>query len=76
MCIRDRNNNLWISTELTYLDYIAQQAGGLSDQMFLQNHLQSNRDRNWFEVKWLLYNIYLNYTLSKKQTLSFNFFGG
>ena len=43
--------------------------------MFLQNHLQSNRDRNWFEVKWLLYNIYLNYTLSKKQTLSFNFFG-
>ena len=69
------NNNLWVSTELTYLDYIAQQAGGLSDQMFLQNHLQSNRDRNWFEVKWLLYNIYLNYTLSKKQTLSFNFFG-
>ena len=69
------HNKLWLSTELTHLDYIAQQAGGLSDQMFEQNHLQSNRERNWFEVKWLLYNIYLNYAPSKRQTLSINFFG-
>ena len=69
------NNKFWLSTELTHLDYIAQQAGGLSDQMFEQNHLQSNRERNWFQVKWLLYNIYLNYAPSKRQTLSINFFG-
>lgn len=69
------NNKLWISTEFTYLNYIAQQAGGLSDQMFFENHLQSNRSRNWFQVNWLLYNMYLNYTPTQTKTISLNLFG-
>ena len=69
------NNKLWVSTEFTYLNYIAQQAGGLSDQMFFENHLQSNRSRNWFQVNWLLYNMYLNYTPTQTKTISLNLFG-
>lgn len=68
------NNKLWVSTEFTYLNYIAQQAGGLSDQMFFENHLQSNRSRNWFQVNWLLYNMYLNYSPTPTKTISLNLF--
>ena len=69
------NNKLWVSTEFTYLNYLAQQAGGLSDQMFLEDYLQSNRSRNWFQVNWLLYNIYLNYSPTQTKTISLNLFG-
>ena len=69
------NNKLWVSTEFTYLNYLAQQAGGLSDQMFAEDYLQSNRSRNWFQVNWLLYNIYLNYTPTQTKTISLNLFG-
>ena len=69
------NKKIWVSADFTYLNYIAQQAGGLSDQMFLEDHLQSNRARNWFEVNWLLYNLYLNYKSSQTSTFSLNIFG-
>ena len=69
------NNKLWVSTEFTYLNYLAQQAGGLSDQMFLEDYLQSNRSRNWFQVNWLLYNMYLNYAPTQTKTISLNLFG-
>ena len=61
--------------ELTYLDYLAHQAGGLSDQMFTSNPFQSNRERNWFKVDWLLYNLRWSHKFSEKTNLSFNFFG-
>ena len=64
-----------ISLEFTYLDYLAQQAGGLSDQMFLNNPFQSNRSRNWFKVDWLLYNLKWAHQFSNSSTLTFNFFG-
>ena len=69
------NNKLWLSTEFTYLNYIAQQAGGLSDQMFAEDHFQSNRSRNWFQVNWMLYNLYVNFKASSTKTISFNLFG-
>ena len=69
------NNKLWLSTEFTYLNYIAQQAGGLSDQMFTEDHFQSNRSRNWFQVNWMLYNLYINFKASSTKTISFNLFG-
>lgn len=69
------NSKLKLSTEITFLDYLAQQAGGLSDVMFNQNSLQSNRERNWFKVGWLLYNFQVFYTPSKNNSLSLNLFG-
>ena len=69
------NSNIKITSEITYLKYLAQQAGGLSDRMFLENPYQSNRERNWFEVEWFLYNIKYLHKLSNKSNFSFNFFG-
>ncbi|WP_430467845.1 TonB-dependent receptor domain-containing protein [Winogradskyella ouciana] len=64
-----------LSAELTYLDYLAQQAGGLTDNMFNEDPYQSNRARNWFEVDWLLYNFKLAHQFSEKTNFTFNFFG-
>lgn len=69
------NENSIFSAEVTYLDYLAQQAGGLTDKSFNKNPLQSNRARNWFKVDWLLYNLKWNYKFSEKTNFSFNFFG-
>ena len=71
----DVNDNNKLTLELTYLDYLAQQAGGLSDQMFAANPFQSNRKRNWFKVDWLLYNLKWSHKYSDNTNLSFNFFG-
>ena len=64
-----------ISTEFTYLNYLAQQAGGLSDKMFNENPYQSNRKRNWFNLDWFLYNFKLESALNKNTSLVINFFG-
>ena len=69
------NKKTKISTEFTYLNYLAQQAGGLSDKMFTENPYQSNRKRNWFNLDWFLYNLKLESDLNKNTSLSINFFG-
>ena len=69
------NNTTKISGELSYLTYLAKQAGGLSDFMFESNPLQSNRSRNWFNLDWLLYNFKLEKSFNKQSSLLFSFFG-
>ena len=64
-----------ISGEITYLNYLAQQAGGLTDQMFNSNPFQSNRARNWFQVDWLLYNLKFEHKFSENINFTFNAFG-
>ena len=56
---KEINNTTKISGELSYLTYLAKQAGGLSDYMFESNPLQSNRSRNWFNLDWFLFNFKL-----------------
>lgn len=63
------------SFEVTYLDYLAQQAGGLSDITFNEDPLQSNRARNWFKVDWFLYNFKWEHQFSNQTNFSFNLFG-
>jgi Fe(3+) dicitrate transport protein len=43
-----------ISADFTYLYYLAQQPGGLTDAQFYSDPSFSNRTRNWFEVDWKL----------------------
>lgn len=69
------NEKTKITGELTYLNYLAQQAGGLNDRQFAINPLQSNRERNWFEVDWLLYNLKLSHDFNKNTKFTFNAFG-
>ena len=71
----DFSENTILSAEVTYLDYLAQQAGGLTDDLFNENPYQSNRKRNWFGLYWFLYNIKFEHTLSDNSNVSVNFFG-
>ena len=64
-----------ITGEITYMEYLAHQAGGLSDFMFANDPFQSNRERNWFEIKWFLYNLKYLLQISEDSSFSFNFFG-
>ena len=69
------SNKTTFSSEFTYLKYLAKQAGGLTDEMFYDNPLQSNRSRNWFQVDWFLYNFKLTHKISKRTNLSLIYFG-
>ena len=64
-----------LALEITYLDYLAQQAGGLNDKMFTTDPNQSVRSRNWFKVNWLLYNAKFTHSFTEQTKFSFNFFG-
>ncbi|MGB2273871.1 MAG: TonB-dependent receptor domain-containing protein, partial [Flavicella sp.] len=64
-----------ISAEITYLNYLAQQAGGLDDTMFNIDPFQSNRSRNWFRVNWALYNFKFSHHFSEKTNFNFSAFG-
>ncbi len=65
------------NVEFTSLDYLAQQPGGLTDELFESENAFSfsNRSRNWFEVNWKLYSFRLEHKLSTKSDLSLNLFG-
>jgi Fe(3+) dicitrate transport protein len=64
-----------ITGEVTYLKYLAQQAGGLNDRQFEEDPFQSNRSHNWFEVDWLLCNVNFSHDFSKDTKFTFNAFG-
>ena len=70
----DLSKKINFSFEFTYLNYLAQQPGGLTDAMFYDNIFQSNRERNWFEVNWLLYNFQFSYDISDNTNWSINSF--
>ncbi len=69
------DENTKLTFEYTYLDYLAQQAGGLTDAQFYENPDFSNRERNWFDVNWNLFALKLEHELSAKTDLSLNIFG-
>lgn len=48
----DINENIRLSGEYTYMNYLAQQPGGMTDRQFQENPRQSLRERNWFNVDW------------------------
>jgi Fe(3+) dicitrate transport protein len=72
---KEITRSLSVSLEFTYLDYLAQQAGGLTDKMFLTDPYQSNRKRNWFAVNWLLFNMQIKHDISTNTTQNLSLFG-
>ncbi len=44
-----------LSGEITHMDYLSQQPGGLTDTQFQIDPSVSLRDRNWFQVNWNLF---------------------
>ncbi len=61
--------------DYTHYSYLAQQAGGLTDDMFKQNPLQSNRSRNWFAVNWNLFALRLKHKFTPTADFSLQLFG-
>jgi Fe(3+) dicitrate transport protein len=63
-----------VTFEFSFLDYLAQQAGGLTDSQFEEDPTFSNRTRNWFDVNWKLYSLRLDHAVSSKTDMSLNVF--
>lgn len=71
-----RPNKKWnIKAEQTVMQYVAQQAGGLTDLGFEQNARQSIRERNWFRVNWNLSALTIDYKLSSLTQFNLRAFG-
>ncbi|MEE9364650.1 MAG: TonB-dependent receptor [Cellulophaga sp.] len=64
-----------LTFEATFLNYLAKQAGGLTDEQFYKDVTYSNRERNWFKVNWALYALKLEHKFSNKTDFSLNVFG-
>lgn len=64
-----------LTGELTLFNYLAKQAGGLTDAQFIDDPNFSNRDRNWFDVDWKVYSLRLDHAFSNKTDFSLNVFG-
>ncbi|MEM9723728.1 MAG: TonB-dependent receptor, partial [Bacteroidota bacterium] len=70
------NDRLKLGVEYSFLNYEAQQPGGLTDEEFNSGDLeQSNRGRNWFSVSWNLIATTLDYRLSSTTKLNIRSFG-
>ncbi len=61
--------------EYTYMHYLAQQAGGLTDRLFTVDPRQSVRARNWFQVDWNIFALMYTHSFSKKVQLNVRSFG-
>lgn len=64
-----------LTLETSYLNYLAKQAGGLTDPQFAQEPRFSNRERNWFGVNWKLYSLKLEHHFANQTDFSLNVFG-
>lgn len=60
------NEKHTLGVELTHMNYLSQQPGGLTDAMFRQDPRQSNRTRNWFAVNWNLADFEWDYKISDR----------
>lgn len=66
---------LKVGLQVTHMEYLAQQPGGLDDKMFRANARQSNRERNWFAVDWNLFNVNADWKLNARANVNLTAFG-
>lgn len=69
------NKNTAIGVDLTHMDYLAHQPGGLTDAMFQADPRQSNRERNWFGVKWDMLALHFDHKLNSSDEINVRLFG-
>lgn len=60
------SDRLKLEFQYTFMDYLAQQPGGLTDKFFKEDPRQSIRNRNWFRVDWNLLANIIDYKISDK----------
>ncbi|MDG1841886.1 MAG: TonB-dependent receptor [Crocinitomicaceae bacterium] len=64
-----------VEIEFSKMYYLAQQAGGLTDNLFNNNPDTSVRARNWFRVDWNLASILFNHEINSNSRISSKTFG-
>ena len=69
------NSKTSLHFDYTHFEYLAKQAGGLTDFMFNQDSNQSNRNRNWFAVDWNLFALRLKHKVAENAEFSLQLFG-
>lgn len=72
---QDIGKTFSIKVDFTHMNYLAQQAGGLTDSQFHEDPRQSTRDRNFFKIDWNLANLTLKWSPSKSIKLQNQTFG-
>jgi Fe(3+) dicitrate transport protein len=69
------NENWKMKLEFTHMNYLAKQAGGLTDYQFEEDPLRSYRNRNWFRVNWNMLAFKSEYEISERGTIDVRVFG-
>ncbi len=69
------NSKIKITGEYTYMTYLAQQPGGLTDKQFEKDPSQSIRNRNWFKVNWNLASLSFDWKLTPRTRINWMNFG-
>ncbi len=69
------NTKTTVGIDVTHMDYLAHQPGGLTDAMFQADPRQSNRERNWFSVNWNLFALHFNHKINTANEVNVRFFG-
>ncbi len=68
------NEKLLLKFEYTFLNYLQQQPGGLSDAQFQQDPSQVTRFRNWFKVNWNLSSFQADYKVNSRTRINLTSF--
>jgi Fe(3+) dicitrate transport protein len=66
---------LKVGGELTLMNYVNQQPGGLTDAQFAQDARQSSRARNWFSTPWVVPALTAEFAASERTKLNAKVFG-
>jgi Fe(3+) dicitrate transport protein len=69
------SSKLSVTAQYTYMDYLEQQPGGLSDTTFARDPRFSTKARNWFKVDWNLFAALIDYKITDNLKFNSRFFG-
>ncbi|TKT88554.1 TonB-dependent receptor [Dyadobacter frigoris] len=71
----DLTSKLKIGGEITMMDYLMKQPGGLTDAEFAENPRASYRNGNWFKAKWNIPAVHVDYQLGEKTKINLRTYG-
>ena len=69
------SEKLTLEADITHMQYLAQQPGGLTDALFYQDPTRSIRARNWFQVHWNVASVKAKYQWRPNTKLEYVGFG-
>jgi Fe(3+) dicitrate transport protein len=69
------NAKLKIGTELTLMNYLMKQPGGLTDSQFEADPRKSYRNGNWFKTNWNIPALHLDYVISDRTKFNVRTYG-